>query len=143
MTTRALIYKVPCCLFCHTCISSRCPLYYTTPTSIGSCLESDFPSKKVVKTSSGETFHIQLVPIPVSYLSTLTEVNSLPAYGIINRCPIDRIRVASDSAIDTSWFWSASRAYPIDSSTALWVCLKITTDLRWIKPTPGFSLGFR
>ena len=57
--------------------------------------------------------HIQLVPIPVSYLSTLPRPIPSPVYGIISRCPIGRIQVASDSTIDTSWIWSASRTCPI------------------------------
>ena len=67
----------------------------------------------------------------------------LPIYKIIIRCSMYRIQVVSDSAIDTSRFWSASRICPLNSWTALWACLKITMDLRGIEPTPGFSPGFR
>ena len=87
--------------------------------------------------------HILLVSIPSPIYLPLPRPIHFPVYGIISRCPIDRKKVASDSALGTSWFWSASRACPIDSSTVLWACLKITIDLRGIKPTPGFSPGFR
>ena len=39
-------------------------------------------------------------------------VHSFTVNGIISRCPIDRIHVASENAISTNWFWSASRTYP-------------------------------
>ena len=92
--------------------------------------------------SSGN-LHILLILIPVSYLSTLTEVHSLPVYGIISWCPIHRIQVASDSAIGTSWFWSASRACFIWQFNVLWACLKITMDSSGIEPKSNFSPGFR
>ena len=96
-----------------------------------------------MKIPSGRNPHILLIPIPISYLSTLTEVHFLPVYGIISLCLIGRIQVASESAIDTSWFWSTSRACSIDSSTALWACLKIIMYWRGIELTPGISPGFR
>ena len=72
---------------------------------IFSCLKLDCPAEEVVKTHTGN-LHILIVSIPVSYVSTLTFPISSSVYGIISRCPIDQIRVASDSAIDTSRFWS-------------------------------------
>ena len=112
------------------------PLILDYLPSIGSCLKSDCPAKKVVKTARGNLYILRyqyLSPIIYPHLA-----HSLPAYGIISRCPVDRMQVASDSAIGTSWFWSASRICPIISSTALWACLKITMDWRGIEPTPGF-----
>ena len=105
----------------------------------GFCLESDCPAKKVMKTPNGGNLYILPVPIPVSYLSTLTLPIPSTEYRIISRCPIDNIQVASDSAICTSWFWSASRTFHINSSTALWACLKINMDLRGIEPRQDFS----
>ena len=96
-----------------------------------------------MKTPNRGNLHILLVLISVSYLSTLTEAHSLPVFGIISRCPIDRIQVASDSAIDTSWFWSASKTCPIWQFNSTLGLFENHYDLRGIKPTPGFSPGFR
>ena len=118
------------------------PLILDYLPSIGSCLESDCPAKKVVKTSNGGNLHILLILIPVSYLST--SLRSIPPLIWDHQS----VSYWSDTgslwhAICNSWFWSASRTCPIDSSTVLWICLKITLDLRGIEPTPGFSPGFR
>ena len=81
--------------------------------SMGFCLESDCPAKKIMINSSEKTFTFCWYVIPIFYLSTLTKAHSLPVCWIISWCPIDQIQVASDSAIGTSWFWSASRIDPI------------------------------
>ena len=73
-----------------------------------------------------------IVSISVSNLSTLNDAHSLPVYGIISWCPIVRIQVAFDSAIDTSCFWSASRTCLIWQFNSSWACLKITMDLKEI-----------
>ena len=64
-------------------------------------------------------------------------------YEIISRCPIDRIQVAFESAIGTSWFWSASRTCPIWQFNSSLGLFEITIDLRGIELTPGFSQEFR
>ena len=68
--------------------------------------------------------HILLISISVSYLSTLTLPISSPVYGIISRCPIDQIRVASDMLLVPAnsdpfknLFWS-------NSSTVDWAVWK-------------------
>ena len=53
-------------------------------------------------------------PPPVSYVSTLTLPIPSPVYGIFNRCPMYKIRVASDSAGSSSvfsWFSNSSDQY--------------------------------
>ena len=95
-----------------------------------------------MKTPNGGNLHILQVPIPVSYLSTLNWGPFPLVNEIISRCPIDQTQVASESAIATSRFKSASRTCRINSSKALWTCLKITMDLRGIEPTSGFRFKF-
>ena len=81
--------------------------------------------KEVVKAHHLGNLHILILSIPVSYLSTLTEADSLPVYGIISRSPIDRIQVASDSAIGTSRFLDCSlNLFWSNSSTVDWAVWK-------------------
>ena len=74
---------------------------------------------------------------------SLTEAHFLSVYGIIILCPIDRIQVASDSAMIPADSDLLLKPALYDSSTALWACLKMTMDFREIEPTPEFSPGFR
>ena len=83
--------------FSSGCLFTRLPLLVSVPVSSLKCY-----AKNITKTLRRENLHILLIPIPVSNLSILTEVHSLPIYGIISRCLIDRIQVAFDDAINTS-----------------------------------------
>ena len=94
-----------------------------------------------MKTPVGKPLHSAVTNTCLLYQPSLSPFP--PCIGIISRCLIERIQVVSDSAIETSWFWFASRIFSIDSSTALWGCLKITMNLRGIEPTPEFSSRFR
>ena len=61
---------------------------------------------------------------------------------IISRCPIDRMQVASDSAIDVSRFWSALlNLFWYDNSNGSLGCLKIVRFKR-DQTNPRFSPGF-
>ena len=66
----------------------------------------------------------------------------LPIYGIISQCPIYQIQTASNSSIDTSIFWSASRTSPkweFNSSLSLF------QNNQWLKrdrPTSWFRFKF-
>ena len=72
---------------------------------------------------------------PVSYLSTLTEPIPSPVYGIISRCPMYRIQVASDSAGNHSSFgllqkfiWSVSEIQqPIEKFS------KVALERNWTR----------
>ena len=89
------------------------PLYYTTSSSISSCLVSDYSSKKVINPLKGETFTFRCYQcLTWVYLPSPMPIPS-PSMGSSVGILLTRIQVASDSAIDTSWFWYASRACPI------------------------------
>ena len=111
MTTSALVYEASCCLFHYKnyLFPSIAPRTMLPQLIIFSFLESDWPAEKVIKTPMGGNLHNQLLPIPVYFLSALTEAYSLLVYLIISRCPIDRIQVVSDSVIGTGVLWPASR----------------------------------
>ena len=56
VTTCALVYYAPCCLFHHTCIPSGCP-YTRLPLLVSVPVRSLIViQKKVMKTPNGETF---------------------------------------------------------------------------------------
>ena len=119
------------------------PLIIDNPTNIGSCLESDCSAKKVMKTSQwGKPSHSVNTNTCLLFIYPHL-AHSLPVYGIISRCPIDRIWVASDNAITTSWFWFASRTCPIWQFNSSLGLFKNHLDLRWIEPTSEFPPGFR
>ena len=108
MATCALVYLILYCLFHHTSIlgialpapildyhpASNIVEYHVFSAEKGS--ENPLPPKGKSRLLND--------PSPVSYLSTLTLPIPSPVYGIISRCPMYRIQVASDSADSQSVF---------------------------------------
>ena len=109
--------------------------------SIGSCLKSDCPAKKVMKTPIGKSLH-SIGTNTCLLLIYLTLPISSPVYGIISRCPIDRIQVISDNPIDASWFWSASKTCPITVQQLFGLVWKSLWTLEGSSPRQDFHQDF-
>ena len=106
-----------------------------------SCLEFDCPAEDVVKTHTGKPPHSDRINTSLIYLPSPRPILFL-VYGIIYQCPIDRIRVASNSDIDTNRLLSAIlNLFWSKDLTVVWTVWK-SLDLRRIEPTLIFSPGF-
>ena len=144
VTTSVLVYYAPCCLFHHTNISFSMDWLFLIldypQLVLFSWMELYCSADEVVKTHQ-RNLHILLLPIPVSYL--LSPRSIPPVYGIISRCPMYRIQVASDSAGNLSSFelllefiWSVSEIQqPIERFS------KVALDAG-SNPRPTFHQGF-
>ena len=96
----------PSCLFHHTSIlgSSITCLYTRLPSASNLVEFLVFSAEKDSENpyyTRGKSRLLERL-LPVSYLSTLTLPIPSPVYGIISRCPMYRIQVASESANNLS-----------------------------------------